>query len=431
MRKKHELAAELIIALLLFILVNAVSQALQRPISHNNGQGWDGKEYFSVAEQFSRHQKPVAKAPYVFRIGTPLLVSVFFKNDLFLGFKLINISGNLFAVILFVIWLRLYLNRRKTRILLTTFFVLMWHGPIRFVYYYPCFTDPWLFTFLLAGLIGINRIQARPVVARKLFLAVTAILGVVFREIALIIPVSFLVATNPVRQYRDFFSWALCKGVFRSAFRPPVMILIGCVFTFLLIKFAVSQNNSYSFIKTAVNWAYDKPLLTYLHAWFIAFGPVIVAAIYHWRGSLNFLIQNQFMLVYVLCFAVLGWIGGTDTERILFWGMPVVYLLIGKAMEDNRVLVQSLPVIVVMVVAQCISMRIFWMIPDYPTYSDTLFPILTIPGSSGQYLDLYSYHGNRIIQAISFSEYVMLSLALFAWLRFRAKKIESGKTGGQ
>jgi hypothetical protein len=169
MQAKHKLTVELIIALSLFVMVNAVSQALQRPISYNDGQGWDGREYFSVAEQFSRHQKPVAKAPYVYRIGTPLLVACFFKNDLFLGFKVINIFGNLFAVIFFILWLRLYLRHTKTRILVSAFFILMWHGPIRFVYYYPVFADPWVFALLLAGLIGINRLQARPTMARRLF----------------------------------------------------------------------------------------------------------------------------------------------------------------------------------------------------------------------------------------------------------------------
>jgi hypothetical protein len=220
------------------------------------------------------------------------------------------------------------------------------------------------------------------------------------------------------------------KRVFQSAFRTPILILTGCCITFLIIRLSVSQNNSYSFIKTAVNWAFDKHLITYLHAWFIAFGPIIVLGIYHWRGSMNFLMRNQFMLVYLLGFAVLGWIGGTDTERILFWSAPVVYLLIGKAMEDNQVLVRSFPVIALLVVAQCMSMRIFWMIPDYPNDFRTPFPILTLLSSFCQYLDLYSYHGSRIIQAISFSEYVLLSLAVFAWLRHRAKKIGFRNAGG-
>jgi hypothetical protein len=35
----------------------------------------------------------------------------------------------------------------------------------------------------------------------------------------------------------------------------------------------------YSFVLTAMQWAYEKPAPTYLHAWFIAYGPIIALGV--------------------------------------------------------------------------------------------------------------------------------------------------------
>jgi hypothetical protein len=36
-------------------------------------------------------------------------------------------------------------------------------------------------------------------------------------------------------------------------------------------------------------------------------------------------------------------LGGTDTERILGWAAPVVYVLVGRALEHNRKVLLVLP----------------------------------------------------------------------------------------
>lgn len=428
MKKRQEYRIELAIILSLFFLINVLSQTLQHPISLNNGQGWDGVTYFKVAEQFANHILPNADAPFVYRIGTPLLVSLFFGSDLLLGFKIINIAGNLLAAMLFIFWLRSYLNDWKTRVLLSTLFLVMWHGPIRFVYYYPAYTDPWFFVALLTGLIGIRKIQASTTVVRICFLGLVVFVGVIFREAALIIPVAFLFSTNPVILSKEISSALanfqikrVIKGIPLTFFLPLGLGILGL----LIVLLTATQDNSYSFVRTAVIMAYDKPLLAYLHAWFIAFGPIIIIPIYYWRGTIRFLAKNQFVLIWLLGFAVLAWIGGSDTERILFWGVPVVYLLIGKSIEDNAVLAKLPPLeLTILVVVQLISERVLWTIPDYPNEFSTPFPILTIFSNNFQYLDLFSYHGSRTIQAISFFEYLLLGVLLLWWLNYRTKKSE-------
>ncbi len=79
---------EIIFVIGLFIIANIISQAMQKPITYQNGKGWDGVEYYRTAEQLTNHTYPKAGAPFVYRIGTPFLVSLFFKNDLLLGLSI-------------------------------------------------------------------------------------------------------------------------------------------------------------------------------------------------------------------------------------------------------------------------------------------------------------------------------------------------------
>jgi hypothetical protein len=426
MLKKYEYTVELVIALLLFVLISVFSYVLQAPISVNHGHGFDGVVYFNVAEQFANQSLPAAPAPFVYRIGTPLLASLFFKSDLLLGFKIINIVGSLLASVLLVFWLRLYLNNRNVRILLAAFFLVMWHGPTRFVHYYPVYSDPLLFVALLAGLIGIKKAQENATVARICLLGLIVFVGVIFREVTLVIAVAFLFSANPIILSGEI-SYALAnfqlKRVIKSV--PLIFFLpLGLgVLGLLLVCLVATQSNSYSPIEEAISWAYKKPLLTYLHAWFIAFGPIIVVPIYYWREATRFLVENQFMLVYLLGFAVLAWIGGSDTERILFWSMPVTYLLIGKSIEDNSILAKALPIeLAILCAVQLISERAFWIIPDFPNSNPTPLPLLTVLGNNFQYFDLYSYFGSPVVREVSLLEYALLGALLLWWLNYRAVK---------
>lgn len=427
MEKRKEYRIELSIILFLFVLINVLSHTLQHPISFNNGQGFDGVEYFKVAEQLANHRLPNANAPFVYRIGTPLIVSLFFGSDLLLGFKIINIAGNLLASVLFVFWLRLYLNDWKTRVLLETLFLVMWLGPVRFVYYYPAYVDPWLFVSLLAGLIGIQKTQANATVVRICLLGLVVFLGVIFREVVLVIPFAFLFSKNFLN-LSGGISYALAnlqvkqirKSIPLTFFLPLGFGIIGL----LIIKLTVTQNNAYSFFRAAAEMTYQKTFSKYLHAWFITFGPIIFIPIYYWRSVFSFLAKNQFMLIYLIGFSILAWIGGYDTERFLFWGSPVVYLIIGRLIEDNAISAKLFSLeLTILFVLQLISERVFWTIPDYPNEFSTPFPILTILSNNFQYFDLYSLHGDMKIQAFSFFEYILIIVLLLLWFNYRTNKL--------
>jgi len=450
-KPKNRNSLEMVIILSVFLAANIASQVFQLHITYNNGQSFDGVFYYKVAYQFSKGMKPSSEAPFVYRLGTPFLVSVFFKNDLLFGFKPINITANLLSTIILILWLRYHLSDWRIRTLLVVLFITQWHGPVRFTYYDPAFTDPWLFVFLLIGLIGIQKIKltAQPVAgesAKKVcvwsvrstrtpflrnfqlgigLLGLISFIGVVFREAVLIIPFALIFITNPIPLLQEITSQLTKQQIIKLVKKPyypaivPVVLGIAGIF---LVQSIASQNNDYSFAKTAFDWAYDKPVLTYIHAYFITYGPLIIIPVYFWRRTFNYLWNNQYMLVYLAGFLVLGWIGGSDTERFLFWAMPVVYLLIGIEIEENRNLFKSPWLILLLAASTICSSRLFWTVADFPNIYKTPFPILSILSNKFQYLDLWSFFAKRPVQAISLLEYLLLSALLLWWLNRGAKQ---------
>jgi len=426
-KEKRGNTFEVLIILAVLLATNIASQVYQLHITYNNGQSFDGVYYDTVAYQLSVGMQPSSDAPFVYRLGTPFLVSLFYKDHLLFGFKVINIIANVLGVILLMVWLRLYLNDWRIRTLLVVLFITQWHGPVRFTYYDPTYTDPWLFVFLLIGLIGMQKIKDRPGLIAVGLLGLVSFIGVIFREVVLIIPIALAFISNPLPLWQDkpiAEPLAQVKRIIKKVYYPFLFPFVLGIAALLLVKSIASQSNDYSFTKAALDWAYDKPALTYLHAYFITYGPLLLLAVYSWRRVYDFLCQNQFMLVFLLGFMLLGWIGGSDTERFLYWAMPVVYLLIGIAIQENKSLLNNPWLILVLAAATVCSQRLFWTVPDYPNAFVTPLPILSILSNKFQYLDLWSWFAQRSIQVISLAEYLALSAILLVWLRLRAGRIK-------
>src|SRR6266496_5955064 len=91
-RSSRVLETAIIVAAL--FATNLAGQFLQPRISTGDGKGWDGVAYYSIAEQFTRGESPRGEAPFVHRIGTPLLASWICPKDLLQGFKIVNIAAN-------------------------------------------------------------------------------------------------------------------------------------------------------------------------------------------------------------------------------------------------------------------------------------------------------------------------------------------------
>lgn len=421
---------EFLITALMVIFVNVFSFYTQDLISYNEGKGWDGVDYYKIADDISNNMVPEARAPFVYRIGTPFLASIVEPQNLMAAFTKINIIASSLIPFALLFWISLFYRGLFFRILPVALFSFTWHAPIRMTYFYPIHTDPLAILIMLVLLITLNFLFNNEIsksANQKLFVLFTllTIIGAFFREICLIPALLYLLVSikinkpifnnelnrsklNLVQRIKSTFHAFELKN--KMAFIP---ILTGFVVLFG-IKLFVMNTVSYSFWGAAISWIYRKSFFMYIHSWLIAFGPILFVLIYHFKESYNFLRTNQLSGFFIIIIALLGLAGGSDTERIIYWSMPIVYIMIIKILSINKEIYKNAFMIFYMVVIQLISMRLFWVIPDYPNNYSSKIPILTSIGSDFPYLDLWTWHGNLKTNLLSFLGYVIAFIIFYS-----------------
>lgn len=407
--------------LVVFLVVNALSAHFQSPMNLDEGRGWDGIQYGRIAEQYLNHEPIQGNAPFCYRIGTPIISGLLKPHDLVNGFKLVNLGANFLTFAFFVVWIRIFVGDWRIRCLLALLLVSQWLAPFRMVYYYPVSTDNVQYMFLVLGFLCIYLARLRPVLGTVSLAAVVSV-GVLFRESLLLLAVIFPFIDNPIT-LTGFWKHLVTFKFNRLLKLPrPIFILplVGGVLGVACTHHLAHKTNDYSFLHTAVGWVYDKPWPTYVHALFIAFGPIVVLTWYNWRRCWEFLANNQALLMFLAGSCVLAYLGGTDTERFWFWTMPATYVLIGRSIEDLRPLLRSKSFLMLLGTSQIISQRIFWTLPELADNASSSLPVLTVLGSNFRYLDLYAYQGKRFVEVISLAQYVFLACVLMWWLHYRA-----------
>jgi hypothetical protein len=414
---KRGLLFELVIVAVIFLASNLHSALRQKQNTYHGGTAWE-TPYYTLAQEFMDHEPLATEGPYVFRIGTPWVVAQISPHELFRGFRIVNITGNAIACGLLVLWLRGYVADWRIRVLFVAIFVSQWDAPPRLVYHSPVHVDAWLFAFCLAGLLVVQRYLVRPSMGAVAALSVLAIGGVLDREATLMVPLCLLAAHRP---------FVMENGRWRFRLPPwRAWIPFACGFaTFVAIHRFAHQTDDYSFWQTIYFFLYNKPVLTYLHAWFLAFGPVLFIVIYDWKNVKAYLCEEQWLALYLAVGVFLGFFGGTDQERLQYWSMPGVYLLLGRAIERHRGVLASWPLIATFAAAQILSTRVLWTTPDYPTDFHHTFPLFQQVGDNVQILDLFSYHGYRPKETLSLFEFLIFGVLVLWWMTNRARRLEA------
>ncbi len=403
-----------------FVLVNLAGAAFQKQITYNGGKAWEGEFYYDVAQQYAAgHWRVASEAPLVYRVGTPFLASLLYRHvlpgDLFLCFKIVNLAANALTLALLVAWLRRFVADWRIRTALGLMFLLQWDTPTRWLYFYPAHTDPWMWVFLLGGLLAAERYRDRPTGRRLLLVAVLGAVGVAFREVVLVVPAAFVFVGSSWRG-----GTATIVNALRS-FRWRLMIpLLAAVGALLAVRMFARQTNGYSFAATALHFLKDKSPLVYVLSFFLAFGPLLWLPLLFWRQAKEFLMHRQELAAYLAAFALLGFIGGTDTERLLYWSMPVVYVLIGRTLEAHRrTLLRSWWLPTLLAVSQLVASRaVFWPIPDYPANEPYRWPVFTPFGRHVAFMELFSFYEPRRMQVVSLAEYLVFGVLLL-WVATR------------
>lgn len=392
---------------------------------------WDGDEYYFMTEQIAAGQVPHVGAPYVYRLATPWLVARVWPPDrIVTGFRTINIAAAAATTLLLLVWLRRFVAQRWARLIVVALFIIEWHGPVRFVFYYPVYVDPLAFPCLIGGLILIDELRAKDREARGVLvwsLTALCVVGVLVREVMVVIPLALLCVDNPVGARAGWIAWA-------RRFDPRLLIPAVVSGGVIELTHLVTQPRvAFSFLGTAALRLRTKPAFTWVLAWFITFGPILLLTFYDWRRVWRTLADRQDLAAYLVLFAVLAYIGGSDTERFVFWAMPVVYLLIAQALVAHRRALDSTYLAAVLVVAQLVSARVLWSIPspgldvsslaEMPTLAAKTWAILNrLVVIDDYHWNLWSNFGSRPFHALLLAIYLVFCAAMIGWIHRRTMR---------
>ena len=419
-RPRPRLLTELLLAAALFLLADLAIAATQPLIAVNGGKGYDGASYYRVAEQLVAGTRPTEEAPFVYRLGTPFLAATIAPRDLISGFTIVNAAANAVTAMVFFLWLRPFVPDLRIRLALLAAFVLMWHGPIRFFHFYPVSAEHLTYAVNMVGLAGAYALRDRISLRLVGALAVLALAGAAIRETTLLASAALPFVRDPLRLAR------------RIPTAPIVLFLpiaAGAV-ALVAVHGAATQTNSFGFMQAIVVWLTEKSPLVYALGWWIGYGPLLALPIITWRSTLAFLASNQLLAAFLAACAVLGWVGGQDTERYVFWAAPVVFVLIGRAIPEILAL-GSRAVLILVFAAQAVAERVALVIPqpaefdpvtlDRDRHVDFLVA-LTPLGGRVEYFDLWSFWMPRLAKVILLGEYVGLFVLIAGAVAFRSAR---------
>lgn len=382
---------------------------------------WDSDEYYVLAEQLAAGAPVTASAPYAYRVLTPWIVARCCAANIQRGFLIVNLVAGVLSALTLTYWLRRYVGDWRVRVLLAAAYIWEWHSPVRFPFYYPAYVDPLLLAFLPLGLECVERVAERPgPVNAGLLVAVTG-LGVVAREMMMLVPLCAffhrrLTSRGPAR-------WT------RIAALAALFALAGGAY--LATQRGTMPRVSYSFLEAVGYHLRHKPIFSLALTWFMTFGPIVALALYDWRESGRLLVGERHLGAYLLACALFAYVGGHDTERYLIWAAPVVYVLIGRAIIRHRRALSSTGLIAALAVAQLVSARVFWGIPD-PT--ETVTALSDVPGLPSKiesmlnrlfvvdsfHWNLWSNFGSRPFHLLLLALYAAFSALVIVWMRSRS-----------
>jgi len=412
-RRRLEIGLEVAVLVVAFAVVNALCVQFQSRTTLNDGRGFDGVAYYAVADALARGTPVLAPAPFVFRLGTPFLAAIVSPGDLLNGFLIVNLIGNAVAVALLVVWLRFFVRSWWVRALVAILYMAQFHDPVRSVYFNPVLVDSWSHAMTLALLVAGRLARSRGAMGLALFCGL-AFVAALFRETTLIVAASFLFVGNPIRRDRSLVD------VGRSALRrvpiTHVLPLLCSVVGIGVTRLVGTSTEEYSFANVVAILMFRKGIGSYLLAWCVAFGPVLFLLLYDGRRTLLFLCRNQAIFAFLVSCALLGWVGGADTERLLDIGVGGVYVLVALAIERHTLALRKLGIATLLVIAQAVAQRVFWPLANGDVDTAPPMVLLTPLGSNAAFQDTLSYFADPVVGATALAQYGVLFCLLAAWL---------------
>lgn len=434
---------EVILVTILFFSVCFIYKG-QQPISLENGKGWDGVAYYKITEQIHEGTLPIeGPAPFIKRFGNFILVSYYSEItglDLMESALHVNLFGMFITVILLLFWFRIFIKSYWVRALLLLLFMTAWFAPLRISFYLPMSSDTWGALWFLVGLLLLNYIRKLHDNEKSIFWSVVIFsmivaVGILFRESNAVLALAIFFILNPF----EFFSPSsktltrsyllnYMKKLWGFYFNKKFIVLFMPIVAVVIVNLAVStfvikidESGSYNgYFWAIMTWLYTKSLPEFALGVFNAYGPIFLLTPFFYGLFKSFFIKRQELFFLLVISFFFGYIGGADTERILFMsGFPIVLVLIGFSIESVFKSEQRWW-LYVLLLFQTIAYRFYWFLPDYPNLTDNKpLPLFSLIGEDFQYLYLYAQHGHVYLNAILFIEYIILFLATIYVLSYK------------
>lgn len=426
MRLSKSFVSEVGLVLLAVIAIQAYSYTTQPRIQINDGQGYDGADYFGVAKQVVDGERLNGTARFARRLGTPLLAALVNPRHLIEGFFVVNVTATLISSVLLLVWFRTYLTTSWLRVGLVVLFATHWLQLVRFTFFYPVLVDPWTQACCFAGLNCIAWYERKPGRWPLAALSLISLIGVVFRELALLIPVAVLFARNPRLDHLLTFPYVRVMNFPRLGQWIPMTL--ACAALICVALMVVPRDPGFSVNQHLGTRAVQRSLVVYTLGWFVAFGPALFVVMFDWRTAIQFLSRHRAVLAYTVGVAILAWAGSDESERhVLNSASPVVYLLLGLSIERHPAWFRSPPLIAFLLATQLLVHRLLLTTPEPAVHLEPLPALLLTPiGSNASYLHLFPWHVPPLMVQKQFTQFVALGAVIVFWLSRRAHLHDAG-----
>lgn len=419
MLQKNNLENALILCVVGGVLV--ANYFFQSPIQLNEGLGWDGRAYASLAEQFSQDVPvPSTQAPWVYRIGHTFLAGMVFKLFWGEGFSLkeafqwVNYSGLAVSMLLLLSILRFYKATQRQVWVVMAFTALHFGGSVRFQAFDAYQSEPWANAFLYANGLLVLKICQDPSFNKRwgyFWLTMGTFWGMFFREYT-VIPAASLLIYHLMWNRIGISTLPVGAGLL----------------SFGLVRMMVVPNNTpggalWFHLKDALYHLTEMNFASHVMAFLVVFGPfafLVVRAGSAWFYDRRWLFDmHPIECLMFLCHFTLILIGGTDLERYWLWAAPLYVL---AALQWQGGFGKQHPIFwVLFAMLFVLQLRLYMPIPEPARegFGRLKLPLFG-PAGNFDYLRLWAWHSfdiNYLYASLQLAQYLFAYFLM--WLTFR------------
>ena len=424
---------------LAIVLCAAVLPAyfFQPVVSLNQGLGWDGVIYYQMVIQAFNGDEIAQRAPFAYRQLLPRLVALLVDEPspaaVITVFKSLNVSAAVLASCLILFLLRFFVADWRLRVAIAVLYPLHAQGYVRFTYLLPIQTDAITFLCLTAVLIGMHYSRTQPSQWRWP-LSVVFLLAVLTRPSTLVwsLAVFFCVVPGTKGSWWKRHVITRLRHQRLAFFLPFLVALAGFFFVrhTVVVTGYFGEEQQYGslwafYLASAQQIIANWPI--FLYGVFLAFGPAVIIVLWQWRAVWA-LLQTQRHWVFILGFQI-GVAFMVEPQRMLLYAFPIYAVLLAVAIQHaGDALYRKKLLCTLLVIAQCISQRLFWTLPhqidypvpemvppDYPLQLPHLFTPFT--NDFLLYDIMLPYAREQFVHA-SLLSYVLFSAVMLIWLIF-------------